>query len=397
MQIYADVHAPAAAPDRLRAGAGARRRRCTRRSPPACTPTSAPPRRRWARSGATPTCPTRARADAYDELYAHYSALHDHFGRGGDDVMHRLRRHRGSRRMIDADSQPRRGLRAARRAAAQRARRLDEREPVGARAGRGADGDQGRAASPYDELTPESMVVCDLARHARRGRPRAVERRRHARLRLPPPARGRRHRAHAQPLRDGVGGARRADPVRADRDGRRVRRRDPGRAVRADRRRGDRPRGRRDAGRHRSPAVLMRSHGVFTVGAGPREAIKAAVMCEDVARTVHLARSARRADPARPERTSMRSTTATRTSTASAERRAPRRGRGSACSGSCRSSTTRCCPASPSARRRYAEELAAALGRRGRRASSRRRSRTATTSSARCASSRARTSTACWW
>jgi L-ribulose-5-phosphate 4-epimerase len=41
----------------------------------------------------------------------------------------------------------------------------------------------------------------------------------------------------------------------------------------------------------RSSAVLMRNHGVFTVGAGPREAIKAAVMCEDVARTVHLARS----------------------------------------------------------------------------------------------------------
>ncbi len=41
----------------------------------------------------------------------------------------------------------------------------------------------------------------------------------------------------------------------------------------------------------RSPAVLMRNHGVFTVGPGPRDAIKAAVMCEDVARTVHLARS----------------------------------------------------------------------------------------------------------
>jgi L-ribulose-5-phosphate 4-epimerase len=40
----------------------------------------------------------------------------------------------------------------------------------------------------------------------------------------------------------------------------------------------------------RSPAVLMRSHGVFTIGPGPREAIKAAVMCEDDARTVHLAR-----------------------------------------------------------------------------------------------------------
>ena len=39
----------------------------------------------------------------------------------------------------------------------------------------------------------------------------------------------------------------------------------------------------------RSTAVLMRSHGVFTVGSGPRAAIKAAVMCEDVARTVHLA------------------------------------------------------------------------------------------------------------
>jgi L-ribulose-5-phosphate 4-epimerase len=41
----------------------------------------------------------------------------------------------------------------------------------------------------------------------------------------------------------------------------------------------------------RSSAVLMQSHGVFTVGAGPRDALKAAVMCEDVARTVHLARA----------------------------------------------------------------------------------------------------------
>jgi L-ribulose-5-phosphate 4-epimerase len=41
---------------------------------------------------------------------------------------------------------------------------------------------------------------------------------------------------------------------------------------------------------HRSPAVLMQNHGVFTVGATPRDAVKAAVMCEDVARTVHLAR-----------------------------------------------------------------------------------------------------------
>jgi L-ribulose-5-phosphate 4-epimerase len=41
---------------------------------------------------------------------------------------------------------------------------------------------------------------------------------------------------------------------------------------------------------HRSPAVLLRNHGVFTVGASAEEALKAAVMCEDAARTVHYAR-----------------------------------------------------------------------------------------------------------
>ncbi|GGG28626.1 L-ribulose-5-phosphate 4-epimerase [Rhodococcoides trifolii] len=38
----------------------------------------------------------------------------------------------------------------------------------------------------------------------------------------------------------------------------------------------------------RSPAVLMQNHGVFTVGPTARAAVKAAVMCEDVARSVHL-------------------------------------------------------------------------------------------------------------
>jgi L-ribulose-5-phosphate 4-epimerase len=42
---------------------------------------------------------------------------------------------------------------------------------------------------------------------------------------------------------------------------------------------------------HRSPAVLMQNHGVFTIGKDARAAVKAAVMCEDVARTVHLARA----------------------------------------------------------------------------------------------------------
>ncbi|HTU28538.1 MAG TPA: L-ribulose-5-phosphate 4-epimerase [Solirubrobacteraceae bacterium] len=40
----------------------------------------------------------------------------------------------------------------------------------------------------------------------------------------------------------------------------------------------------------RSQAVLMQNHGVFSVGKNPRDAVKAAVMCEDVARTVHISR-----------------------------------------------------------------------------------------------------------
>jgi len=40
---------------------------------------------------------------------------------------------------------------------------------------------------------------------------------------------------------------------------------------------------------HRSRAVLMRNHGVFTIGRDAKDAVKAAVMCEDVARTVHIA------------------------------------------------------------------------------------------------------------
>ncbi len=52
---------------------------------------------------------------------------------------------------------------------------------------------------------------------------------------------------------------------------------------------------------HRSPAVLMRSHGVFTIGATARDAVKAAVMCEDVARTVHLARQFGELQPLAPD------------------------------------------------------------------------------------------------
>jgi L-ribulokinase len=35
--------------------------------------------------------PDEASADVYDEMYAEYMLLHDYFGRGGNEVMHRLR------------------------------------------------------------------------------------------------------------------------------------------------------------------------------------------------------------------------------------------------------------------------------------------------------------------
>lgn len=40
----------------------------------------------------------------------------------------------------------------------------------------------------------------------------------------------------------------------------------------------------------RSPAVLMRNHGPFTIGRDAQAAVKAAVMVEEVARTVHISR-----------------------------------------------------------------------------------------------------------
>ena len=144
----------------------------------------------------------------------------------------------------------------------------------------------------YDDLTPESMVVTDL-----HGRPvdgdlvPSSDTLSHAYIyREMPDVNGIVH-THST-VRDGVGGPSRGDPVRAHRDGRRVRRRDPGGSVRPDRRRGDRPRRRVDARAATDRrSVLLGSHGVFAIGDNASAAVKAAVMCEDVARTVHHART----------------------------------------------------------------------------------------------------------
>jgi L-ribulose-5-phosphate 4-epimerase len=53
---------------------------------------------------------------------------------------------------------------------------------------------------------------------------------------------------------------------------------------------------------HRSRAVLMQNHGVFTIGRNARDAVKAAVMAEDVARTVHLARQLGEPIPIPPDK-----------------------------------------------------------------------------------------------
>lgn len=51
----------------------------------------------------------------------------------------------------------------------------------------------------------------------------------------------------------------------------------------------------------RSRAVLMRSHGVFTIGRNGHAAVKTAVMCEDAARTVLLARQLGQLHRLRPD------------------------------------------------------------------------------------------------
>jgi L-ribulose-5-phosphate 4-epimerase len=50
----------------------------------------------------------------------------------------------------------------------------------------------------------------------------------------------------------------------------------------------------------RSRAVLMRNHGPFTIGRDAKDAVKAAVMVEEVARTVHISRQVGEPTPIDP-------------------------------------------------------------------------------------------------
>ncbi len=53
--------------------------------------------------------------------------------------------------------------------------------------------------------------------------------------------------------------------------------------------------------RNRAPSILMGNHGVFAWGASPKSALKAAVMTEDVAKTVWLAMQIGSPAPIPPE------------------------------------------------------------------------------------------------
>ena len=154
---------------------------------------------------------------------------------------------------------------------------------------------------PYDELTPESMVVCDLHGHVVEGEraPSSDAAAAAYVFRTLPDVGGVVHThstyatawaARGEPvpcvltmMADEFGGEIPVGPIALIGDD------SIGRGV-VDTLRGS-----------RSPAVLMRQHGVVTVGPDARAAVKAAVMCEDVARTVHIARQLGEPIPLEPE------------------------------------------------------------------------------------------------
>lgn len=142
----------------------------------------------------------------------------------------------------------------------------------------------------YDELTPESMVVCDLdARLVEGTRAPSSDTAAHAYVYTHMPEVGGVVHTHSTYA---TAWAARAEPVPCVL------------TMMADEFGGDIPVGPfaligddsigrgivetlRDS---RSPAVLMRNHGPFTIGKDAKAAVKAAVMVEEVARTVHISR-----------------------------------------------------------------------------------------------------------
>ena len=234
--------------------------------------------------------PDEESADAYDELYAHYTALHDHF-RGGE-MMHALRRPRP--RMAE----PATTIAALRRVVCDLHAELPRHGLVVWTSGNLSARVRGEelmvikaSGVDFDAMTPESIVLCDLyGRLVEGGLAPSSDAATHGYVYRHMPdvdavvhthsayatafaARGEAIPCVLTAIADEFGGEIPVAPFA------RIGNEEIGRAIVE------------TLSGHRSSAVLMQSHGVFTIGASPRDAIKAAVMCEDVARTVHLARS----------------------------------------------------------------------------------------------------------
>jgi L-ribulokinase len=232
--------------------------------------------------------PDGERADAYDELYAHYSSLHDHFGRGA--MMHALRRPQRRTRVLSET------IAELRREVAALHAELPRHGLVAWTSGNLSARVPGEALMlikasgiAFDELTTDSIILCDLfGRPVEDGLSPSSDAATHGYVYRHLPEIGgvaHTHSAYATAFAARGEGIPCVLTAMADEFGGEI-------PIGPFARIGDEEIGRaivETLAGHRSPAVLMQNHGVFTIGANPRDAIKAAVMCEDVARTVHLA------------------------------------------------------------------------------------------------------------
>jgi L-ribulokinase len=152
--------------------------------------------------------PDPARAGVYDQLYGEYVGLHDYFGRGGNEVMHRLRAMiRTNRVLREHQRTVRTGVRAACRTRPQWPCHLDQRQRIRPGSRPGPDGDQAERCLLRRPDTILHGGVRPFWRAGQRGT-FAVQRHRLTRLHLPEHAVSGRRRAHALHVCHRVGGAR---------------------------------------------------------------------------------------------------------------------------------------------------------------------------------------------
>ncbi|TFD54175.1 ribulokinase, partial [Cryobacterium sp. Hh7] len=254
--------------------------------------------------------PNEASSAAYDELFQEYTQLHDYFGRGENDVMHRLkalkrRGHRSGNADVGMNAYGPQIEVAVALVRAEITRLHAELFSNGLVVWTGGNV-SGRVPGAdlfvikpsgvdYADLAPENMILCDLDSNVIPGTPGAD--------RSPSSDTA----AHAYVYRNmpDVGGVVHTHSTYATAWAARNEAIPCVITAMADEFGGPIPVGPfaiigdDSIGRgivetltgHRSRAVLMANHGPFTIGKDARDAVKAAVMVEDVARTVQLARA----------------------------------------------------------------------------------------------------------